>query len=197
MDVYGRGSASLGQRDASDWESPFAMPGTVENEILTVAHMVQLVTEEIAKQKEKVPPELRNEWVHFAKEWQAFATDKNRWSERVWKANYLKAVEYRERIEEFRGRLARAIDRMPVPWPAGPRGATPMPGSVRREQPKKKGGINWKWVLYGGLAIGGAYAVSELLNSGTTMRREFRNGNYANGLSESEKALRKYGLVML
>lgn len=179
MDLYSRGFANIGQATARAEERIFALPGSVQNELLTVAHMVKLVSKEIAAHADKVPPELAREWAALREEWTAFAADKSRWVERVWQANLLKALEYRSRIEDFRGRLARALGRLPVQWPSereGPRGATPMPGKT---EPVKKA-FPWRTVFYIGLGIGGAYAISELLNSGTEMRREFRQPMDAN-----------------
>lgn len=157
----------------------FVVPEKTKNELLTVAHMVNLVTAEIAINADKVAPELAREWAHFRREWQAFAKNKDNWRERMWYANFQKASEYRQRIEEFRRRLARSIGRM-VAWPTGPRGAKPLPG--KREADKKKEGVNWKWVLYVGIGIVGVYAVSEVMSSSKDLHKEVRqpmNGNDA------------------
>ncbi len=170
MGAFESGSSNI--RSIGVGARTIAMPNEYQQEVLQTTSMFRDV--DIAfKAASNVPAVLRDQWANLKREWDEFRKGAS-WDAPFWYSNVLKATQYRARIETFRVRLAQATKQPPIPWPPR-RGAKPLPGST-----KKDNGFPWGKAFWVGAAIVGVYAVSEMMGSGTELRREFRqpfNGN--------------------
>ncbi len=139
-----------------------AKPDEVKTEILQTAGMIKNMDVEFQAAGDKVSDVLRKQWDNFKAEWDEFRKNA-KWGGEFFAQNAQMAIRYRGRIEGFRIQLAEATNQPPVKWPMI---VTPEKGSIERD----KKPFPWRYVLYAGLAIGGAYALSEMMSSGTALR---------------------------
>ncbi len=178
MSVYDAGAGSLGMssgyrrgaRAAAGMggDAPTAgfadvrMPGAIRDEILSIDRSFHAFAEIVARTQSKLPADFRTGWDAFAREWTAFANAHSSWLSNVWYASYQKALEYRERLVEWRKKFE-SITGVALNYPA----VKPSPG------PAQTPGIPWRFLAVAGAVGGGLYLVSKLFTSAAELKREF------------------------
>lgn len=167
MSVYAAGAATFGTMGNAGVD--IKLPSHIRDEIVTVAKQVAALGKIIddATARGKVPADFLTGWGAFKSEWEAFARNHESWASRAWYASYEKTVEYRKRLEGFRQRFEQVT---------GEKVAYPSPGATPEGMGDKGEGFPWRFVAYGGIAIGAAYGIAKLLGETRALKREFIEG---------------------
>lgn len=134
------------------------MPRAQQDEIASIAAAFKTLDREIQGRRAQLQPAWVKGWDDFRDSWQTFAQGHSTWLSNVWYASYQKAIEYRQRLDDWRRRLEALTGPLSVP-------------TLSARPPEEKP-FPWRGVLYAGLAIGGAFAISSLLKRGTDAKRE-------------------------
>ncbi len=138
------------------------MPSNISDEIATVASGVKTLDRVIEDRRDKLPAQFVAGWRDFRGEWDAFAQNHDTWLSRTWYKSYQKTLEYRRRLEDWRGQLEKLSSPVNVPNLG--------PGQTPAGIPS---GIPWKPIGYGVLAIAGLYGLARVLQGGAELKREF------------------------
>jgi hypothetical protein len=140
------------------------MPGAIRDEILSIDRAFRSLANVIsaARGQGALPANFLAGWDQFFAEWSAFRLNHESWLSNVWYASYQKALEYRERLDQFRQKVEQ-LTGAKLNFPA----AKATPG------PTDKPGIPWRFLIISGVVIGGVYALSKVLGSAAELKREF------------------------
>lgn len=136
-------------------------PGAIEAKIVEVNSYIRTLGYDIRKAEESACPgaekltaacpwyDFVQAWSLFLDDWDHFRTISSSWASRLWGDKWEGAVEYQERAQEWRLAFQRLGGA-----PTGP----DIPDPARHDFP-------WRYLVYGGLAIGGVFAAAKIIGT--------------------------------
>jgi hypothetical protein len=162
MSHYLAGLSFLGAGATNAPIVDIASPGNIRDEIATIAFQFKALDQQVQARRAKLPADYLQGWALFLAEWQAFATNHASWTDNLFYKSYAKALEYRQRLEEWRAKLVELTGQ-----------AVNYPNAGPGQKPAATPSIPWKPIIYGAVAIGGLWALARLFGSASELKREF------------------------